>query len=45
MTSPSETAMNQMAAEDETGMLEGVPFPGESLPAETPEFSAPSVAR
>jgi hypothetical protein len=29
MTSPSETAMNQMAAEDETGMLERVPFPAE----------------
>ena len=34
MTSPSETAMNQVAAEDESGMLEYVPAPAEPLPAE-----------
>jgi len=43
MTSPSETEMNQMTAEDETGMPETdifhhVPAPAEPLPAETPEF-------
>jgi hypothetical protein len=43
MTTPSETAMNQMTAEDETGMpetdmLQHVPAPAEPLPAETPEF-------
>ena len=43
MTSPSETAMNQMAAEDETGMLERVPVPAEPLPAESPEFPAVSA--
>ena len=40
MTSPSETAMNQMAAEDEAGMLERIPVPAEPLPAENPEFPA-----
>ena len=43
MTSPSETTMNQMAAEDETGMLEPVPVPAEPLPAESAEFSAASA--
>jgi hypothetical protein len=38
MTSPSETAMNQMTAEDETDMLERVPAPAEPLPAENHEF-------
>ena len=43
MTSPNETAMNHMTAEDETGMpetdmLQHVPAPAEPLPAETPEF-------
>ena len=44
MTSPSETAMNQMAAEDEVGMHELVPVPGEPLPAESPEFPASANA-
>jgi hypothetical protein len=43
MTSPSETTMNQVAAEDETGMLEPVPVPAEPLPAESPEFPAASA--
>ena len=43
MTSPSETAMNQMAAEDETGMHELVPVPAEPLPEENTEFSAASA--
>ena len=43
MTSPSETTMNQMAAEDETGMLEPVPVPAEPLPPESPEFPAASA--
>ena len=43
MTSPSETAMNQMAAEDETDMLQRVPAPAQPLPAETPEFPAAGV--
>jgi hypothetical protein len=43
MTTPSETAMNQMAAEDETGMLERVPVPAEPLQAESPEFPAASA--
>ena len=34
MTSPSETAMNQVAAEDERDMLERLPVPAEPLPAE-----------
>jgi hypothetical protein len=42
MTSPSETTMNettmnQMAAEDETGMLERIPVPAEPLPTESAE--------
>jgi hypothetical protein len=44
MTAPSETAMNQMTAEDETGMLEPVPVPAEPLPAENAEFSAASAS-
>ena len=53
MTSPSETAMNQMAAEDETGMpetdlvetdlVERVPAPAEPLPVENREFPAAST--
>ena len=43
MTSPSETAMNQMAAKDETDMLERVPVPAEPLPAENPESPAASA--
>jgi hypothetical protein len=43
MTTPSETAMNQMAAEDERGMLELVPAPAEPPPAESPEFPAASA--
>jgi hypothetical protein len=43
MTSPSETAMNQMAAEGETDMLERVPVPAEPLPAENPEFPVASA--
>ena len=35
--------MNQMAAEDETDMLERVPVPAEPLPAENPEFPAASA--
>jgi hypothetical protein len=35
MTSPSETTMNQMATEDETGMLERIPVPAEPLPTES----------
>ena len=42
MTSPSETAMNQVTAEDETGVLERVPVPAEPLPAENLE---PPAAR
>ena len=42
MTSPSETAMNPVTAEDETGMLERVPVPAEPLPPENPE---PPAAR
>jgi hypothetical protein len=38
MTSPTETAMNQMTAEDETDMLERFPAPAEPLPVENPEF-------
>jgi hypothetical protein len=37
MTTPTETAMDEMAAEDETGMLEPVPAPAEPLPAESTE--------
>jgi hypothetical protein len=43
MTTPSETTMNHMAAEDETGMHELVPVPAEPLPAESPEFPAASA--
>lgn len=43
MTSPSETTMNQMAAEDERGMPEPVPVPAEPLPPESPEFPAASA--
>jgi hypothetical protein len=43
MTSPSEAAMNQVAAEDERDMLERLPVPAEPLPAENPEFSAISA--
>jgi hypothetical protein len=43
MTTPSETTMNQVAAEDETGMLEPVPVPAEPLPPESPEFPAASA--
>jgi len=43
MTTPSETTMNQMAAEDERGMLELVPAPAEPLPAENTEFPAASA--
>ena len=43
MTSPSETTMNQVAAEDETGMLQPVPVPAEPLPPESPEFPAASA--
>src|ERR1700731_3984694 len=43
MTSPSETAMNHLTAEDETGMLERIPVPAEPLPAENPESPAASA--
>jgi hypothetical protein len=43
MTSPTETAMNQMTAEDETDMLERFPAPAEPLPVENPEFPAASA--
>ena len=43
MTSTSETAMNQVAAEDETDMLEPVPVSAEPLPAENPEFPVASA--
>ena len=48
MTTPSETAMNetamnQMPAEDDAGMLETVPVQAEPLPAENPEFPAASA--
>ena len=45
MTSPSETAMNQMAAEDEAGMLERIPVPAEPLPAENPEIPTEMLER
>ena len=45
MTSPSETAMNQMAAEDEAGMLERIPVPDEPLPAENPEIPTEMLER
>jgi hypothetical protein len=45
MTSPSETAMNPVTAEDETGMLERVPAPAEPLPPENPEFPPDMLER
>jgi len=44
MTTPIETAIDQMAAEDDAHLLERVPVPAESLPAESPEFPAASAA-
>jgi len=49
MTTPSETAvdqtaMDQLAAEDDAGMLERVPVPAEPRPAENPEVPAASFA-
>jgi hypothetical protein len=44
MTTPSETAMNQMAAEDGTGMPARVPVQaGPLTPAGDPEFPAASA--
>ena len=43
MTTPSETTMNEIAAEDETGIHELVPAPAEPLPAENTELSAASA--
>jgi hypothetical protein len=45
MTSPSEAEMNQMAAEDEAGMLERIPVPAEPLPAENPEIPTEMLER
>jgi hypothetical protein len=45
MTSPSETTMNQMAAEHEMGMLEHIPVPAEPLPAESPEIPTDMLER
>jgi hypothetical protein len=45
MTSPSETTMNQMAAEHEMGMLEHIPVPAEPLPAENPEIPTDTLER
>jgi len=43
MTTPTETTMDEMAAEDDAVMLERVPAPAEPLPAENPEFPAASA--
>jgi hypothetical protein len=43
MTSPSETTMNQMAAEHEMGMLEHIPVPAEPLPAEPLPAESPEI--
>jgi hypothetical protein len=40
MTTPSETATDQVAAEDDAVMLERVPVQPGPLPAESPEFPA-----
>ena len=40
MTTPSETATDQVAAEDDAGMLERVPVQAGPLPAGSPEFPA-----
>ena len=50
MTTPSETtvdqtAMDQMAAEHEMGMLEHIPVPAEPLPAESPEIPTDMLER
>jgi hypothetical protein len=44
MTTPIETAMDQMAAEDDAHLLERVPVPAEPRPAESPELPADSAA-
>src|ERR1700691_2526263 len=43
MTTPIETAMDQIVAEDDAHLLERVPVPAEPLPAESPEFPAASA--
>jgi len=37
--------MNQLTAEDETGMLERIPVPAEPLPAENPEIPTDMLER
>jgi hypothetical protein len=43
MTTPIETAIDQMAAQDDAHLPERVPVPAEPLPAESLEFPAASA--
>jgi hypothetical protein len=45
MTSPIDTAIDQPAAENDASLVERVPVPAQPLPAENPQFPAPSATR